>query len=405
MSWYRQIKILYTICNNTFFFILWATSLGGFFGEKTDYKLFLLSLCTAFSLAFLLEKTYKVMVAATCSLIASEVLLFLIYGGNNLLINSSYICIILFVTYKNEIKDVNYEKYKYKAKQGIVTLVVLGLIFSLAKLSNAQSILKFYIIFLIATCILMREARNYYYNLKNRKSFISNIAIAIGIVVISLDSVFNIVLICLRFLGNVFYKIADELNTLIAIAIRKKFTENPNLIKNINDSQNKPQNKIENAPNLASITGLPTWFTGTIKVIILLILVYFLYRLIYKYKHTGSRNSKEVLVEREKISKEKSHSDNLIRRAVKSILRLSDLREQAINVYKKFEQKTNEKGIFRRHMTAMQLEIITKTYIENPEGLNNLTDIYNEAKFSTHKVTKERVEAIKDSLNKVKKQL
>lgn len=415
MSWYRQIKILYTICNNTFFFILWATVLNGFFGAKVNYRLFLLSLFAAFSFAYLFEKTNKLMFAAAGSLIISEVMIFLVYGSDNLITNSIYICIMLFITYKNEIEDVNYEVYRYKAKQAIITLVVLGLIFTLSNLNNVQSILKFYIIFLISASILMREARNYYYNLKNRKSFIGNIALTIGIIFISLDSVFNIVLIFLKFLGDVFYKIVDELSRLIAKAInkpleiminylRKKFS-NPNLIELINNQQNKLQFNKDSGANIPSNLGLPTWFTGTIKIMVLLMIIYFAYRLLYKYKNNGNKNSKEVFVERERISREKRHYDNFIKKAVKSILRLSDLREQAINVYKRFEQKTNEKGIFRKHMTARQLENITKAYIEKPEGLNNLTDIYNEAKFSTHKISKEKVEIIKDSLSKVKKQL
>jgi hypothetical protein len=416
MSWYRQIKILYTICSNTFFFIIWATFLNGLVGGKSDYKLYLLTLFTSFSMVYILEKTKKLSLSAAVTIITSEIILFLIYGRTDLIINSIYICFIMFITRINEDQDVNYELYKYKAKQAITSLVVIGFIFTLTKLNTQQSILKFYIIFLISASILMREARNYYYRIKNNKSFIANIALTLGIIFISLDSVFNIILTFIKYLGSIFYKIADVVVDIIAFIIRKpleiminclknKFADNPDLVDKMNNTQDKLQNNKEIIWKVSNSKGWPTWFTSTLKVIILLMIMYFVYRLFSKYKRYKGRRSEDILEERIKLSKEKSQNDNFIKKAVKRILSLKDLKEQALNVYKKFELKTNEKGIFRSHMTAKQLENITKAYIENTEGINNLTDIYNEAKFSTHKVTKEQVEAMKESFHKVRKQL
>lgn len=416
MSWYRQIKILYTICSNTFFFILFGSILNGFLGGRADYKLYLLSLLTAFSMAYIFEKTDKPIVSTALSLISSEAILVFLYGRTSIIIYSLYICFILFMAYINEMQDVNYEIYKSKAKEAIVILLILGLIFTLSKLYSVQSTLKFYIIFLISTSILMREARNYYYSLKNSKSFITNIALTLGIIFISLDSVFNLVVICLKFIGSIIYKLAEAVSSLLVLIIDKpleasvnylrlKFSSKANLIDKINANQNNLQLNKDKTADLAGNTGLPIWLTTSIKLAVLMLIIYFAYKILRKYKGRVTRNSEETLIVREKLSREKNPSVNFIKKALKSVLRLSDLREQAINVYKKFQQKTNEKGIFRKHMTARQLENITKAYIENPEGIDKLTDIYNEAKFSTHKITKDKVEAMKESLNKVKKQL
>lgn len=417
MSWNRQIKILYTISINTFFFILWATVLNGFLSGRVDYKLFLLSLYTAFSMTYILEKTKKIKFAIASSLLTSIAILFLIYGNVNVIINIIYICFILFITNINEEQDVNYEIYKDKAKQAIILLVAIGFIFSFTKVSNKESILKFYIIFLISASILMREGRNYYYRIKNKKSFITNIFIVISIIFISLDSVFNIILSCFRYLGSFLYKIVDplanEIIKLLAIIIskpleimidffKKGFSNNPGLLDKMYGAQDNLQNNNINIINRTR--DLPSWITATLKLIIVFIFIYIVYRLFFKFKSYKSLEFKGDLEERTKLTKEKSYNESFIKKAVKSIFKLSDFKEQAVNVYKRFEYKTNEKGIFKKHMTARQLENITKAYIKNSEGINDLTDIYNEAKFSKHKVTKEQVETMKESYNKIKKQ-
>lgn len=416
MSWYRQIKILYTVSSNTFFFIIFGSLLNGFLGGKVHYELFLLSLFSAFILTYILDKTNKPAISAFSVFIISEAILFLITDKPNLLYSSCYICFILFITYMNEQQDVNYEVYKNKARQAIAILVVLGFICTFARLSTQQFLLKFYLIFLISTSILMREARNYYYSLKNNKSFKTNIAIAAIVIFFSLDSVFKRVLICLKFLENIIYKVIEWLTGVLVILINKpleivinylksSFSNKLNSIDKINISQNNPQLKNNEVANMASNAVWTIWLSNIIKVILLLALIYLAYKSISRLKARKSRNSKEAFLEREKLSKDKNYNTYSIKRALKKILKISNLREQAINVYKKFEQKTNEKGIFRKHMTAKQLENITKTYIEMPEGINNLTDIYNEAKFSSHKISKEKVEVIKESFAKVKKQL
>lgn len=413
MSWYRQIKILYTVSSNTFFFIIFGSLLNGFLGRTVHYELFLLSLFSTFILAYILDKTTKPYSSAFFAFLISEVILLLISDKSNLLYSSIYICFILFMTYMNEQQDVNYETYKNKAKQTIAILVVLGFICTFANLGTQQFLLKFYLIFLISTSILMREARNYYYSLKNNKSYITNIAITALVIFFSLDSVFNRLLISLRFIGNIIYKGIEWLTGVLVILINKplekvinylkgSFSSKLNSIDKININQYNPQLKND---EVLSTPAWTIWLSNIIKVILLLAVIYLAYKSISRLKARKSRDSKETFLEREKLSKEKNYNTYSIKRTLKKILKLSNLREQAINIYKKFEQKTNEKGIFREHMTAKQLENITKTYIEKPEGISNLTDIYNEAKFSSHNISKEKVEEIKESFANIKKQL
>ncbi|MFL0247220.1 hypothetical protein [Candidatus Clostridium stratigraminis] len=413
MSWYRQIKILYTVSSNTFFFIIYGSILNGILGGKVHYELFLLSLFSAFILAYMLDKANKPAISAFSAFIISEAILFLISNKSNLLYGSIYICFILFITYMSEQQDVNYEVYKNKAKQAIAILVVLGFICTFSMLSTQQFLLKFYLIFLISTSILMREARNYYYSLKNNKSFITNIAIAVLVIFFSLDSVFNRVLICLGFLENAIYKGIEWLTDVLVILINKPLEIMINYLKISFSNKLNSTNKIyinQYNPQLKNDEVLSTpawtiWLSNIIKVILLLAIIYLAYKSLCRLRRRKSKNYKEISLDREKLSKDKNYNTYSIKRILKNILNISNSREQAINVYKKFEQKTNEKGIFREHMTAKQLENITKAYIERPEGINNLTDIYNEAKFSSHKISKEKVEEIKESFAKVKNQL
>lgn len=416
MSWYRQIKIINIICSNTFYFILWAIAVNGIIGGNIDFRLYLLSLASSFLAAFLLQSVKNTKLAPVISFIIAAAILFLMYGRASLIINALYLVFIIFMTDRNETEDINYELYKQRAEQAIACLVLVGLIFIFVKLPMQQYILKFYLIFLISVSILMREGRNYYYRIRNKRSYITNFAVAVGIVFLSLDKVFNIVVIILGFIAGLFNRLADKLLELLAFIIQKplvaainflgkRMLNKQDLFNNIMSNKNSQQlaNKVQD--KTAENFTLPHWIIDSLRLGILLLIIFIVYKAAAAYKTKVNSRSLDSVEERIKLTTEKVNNENPFKRAVKNILFFGELKDQAIHVYRKFQIRTNQKGIFKTYMTAKQLENVTKAFIDNPEGMDDLTKIYNEAKFSNHSLTKDQLDTIKNSYNKIKKQL
>ena len=56
-------------------------------------------------------------------------------------------------------------------------------------------------------------------------------------------------------------------------------------------------------------------------------------------------------------------------------------------------------------MTASQLKNVTKINVDNSDNLDEMTLLYNEAKFSLHTMTQENVESVRKGHSNIRKQL
>jgi hypothetical protein len=116
---------------------------------------------------------------------------YIVSEGINIILNSIFIIFILIMTDMMAEEDINYEAYKDRGKQSLMIMIGVGLLIPLVDIRLSQSILKFYIIFLISIIVVMREARSYSYKLRNKKSLVINIMISLTVLLMSLDSVFT----------------------------------------------------------------------------------------------------------------------------------------------------------------------------------------------------------------------
>jgi len=80
-------------------------------------------------------------------------------------------------------------------------------------------------------------------------------------------------------------------------------------------------------------------------------------------------------------------------------------REKILYTYKGFEKITEDANIYKTYMTATQLKNVTKINVGNIDNLDDMTQVYNEAKFSLHSMSEESVESVKKGHNNIKRQL
>lgn len=414
MSWFRQIKILYNISFNLFLYIIYGIIGSVVLFSKADYRLLLTALGTTFLLQFLNER-FKKRILILIPIVIGTVIVFLTNGSRHVLYNSLYIIFVNYIAYTYDKEEISYEIYKGRGKQALLVILLAGLFIPFVYRELAKQIVKFYAMFVIVLIWTLREARAYTYNLKNKNTLLVNISLICSIILVSIDKVFS-------FIVKVFSMIFGAVNSglsfilvLLAELIKRPMEYivrllqlwmwKSSLLKNDKINIELNEHKLLFEENFQGIE-VPAWLNNSIKVIILILILYIIYRIALKNKYFERGLEKDGVDEkREKIKKAYLNKKGLFYKTFKNLFMPKNLKEQVLEIYRRFEEKADSKGIFKSHMTAKQLENVIKTHIENPEGLSTLTDIYNEAKFSNHEVTEDKARAIKEKFNKIKSQI
>jgi hypothetical protein len=413
ISWYRQIKTFYTISINMFFFIIWGIVSSIFLLNKVDYRLYFVSLASAFLLQFLIAKIKGGRLPMLISILSGIFLTFIVSKGIYLLLNGGFIIFILYLTTKMEYEDVSYDVYKARAKNGLSFILVLGLFLPFIDISLSKSILKFYVMFLISNVVVLREARSYYYKVRNVRNLISNTLISVFILLLSIDAVFAKLLDIVGYIMNIVLRIVGEIVGFLAGLMAKPLMYAISKLRilvalGMNNMKPRESVKIPDAMNdqieFIELESLK-WLMNAAKIIVIIIILAIIFIAVIRVIGISQNKNTALEEHREKLQRERRKKESFITRLMKNYIWPSDLREQVLFVYRKFQEKTFDKGIFKKYMTARQLENVTKAYIENGEGLSTLTNVYNEAKFSNHDVTDVKAKNIREEFNKVKKQL
>jgi hypothetical protein len=381
--------------------------------NKVDYRLYFVSLASAFVLQFLTAKMKGGRLPQIIAVLIGVLLTFIVSRGTYLILNGGFIIFILYLTSRMEYETVSYETYKERAKNGLSFILLLGIFLPFIDMNLSKSILKFYVMFLVSNIIVLREARSYYYKVRNVRNLIANMLISIFILVLSIDVVFSKFLDIAGYIMGIVLKIAGEIVGFLSGLLAKPLMfgiSKLSILVSKGLANRKPRELIKTPDwmqeevqivELESLQWLMNVLKIAVIIIILIVIVIAVIRVIGFYENKNTALEEH----REKLQRETRKKDSFISRFVKNFIKPSDVRGQILFVYKKFQEKTFDKGIFKRHMTAKQLENVTKAYIESAEGLSTLTNVYNEAKFSNHNVTNVEVKNIREEFNKVKKQL
>jgi len=243
---------------------------------------------------------------------------------------------------------------------------------------------------------------------------VTNIIIGISVITLSLDFASNIIAkvlgllmemmsailviiisILTKIFGGPISFISEKLRQMLMKSDNKFITEGTIMDKKVN----KP-------PNMVEYQGikLPPVLILVIKVLILLVILYIIYRFLARFRNKTKVNN-GFLEEKEKITKKKNKKHWVKDVFSKIFQGGGSNREKILSTYKGFEKITEEADIYKPYMTATQLKNVTKIKVNNSDDLDEMTQVYNEAKFSMHDMTQDKVEKVKKGHSSIKKQI
>lgn len=435
MSELRQIKTMLTLDVTLIMFVAWIAITNFLFKNMVDYKLFFLSLVLVFLMQCIYSKKSNKRLSIILPIVVSIPFMWTLFHGLGILINLIFVIGAVFVNLAIEELPVDYEEYKAKAKQGVIIIAITAIMSFWLEKAIADYLYRFFINYMIITVILLRESRNYYYKVtrttKNTekvgviKNLFINTFFKYGIVIVSTimlttDWVLNKSLslinainkwidIAIAIILDVGTTIAGPIVAFIIGALHKLLSKvSFGGEKELFSTGIHKIKKLEILKNGGATIADNIIWKNALKITILAITTLFVVDVVKKMKFMKIRNeqSKE---EKEKIYKNgkgKLDYKNNISTILKKVFRINNtIKEKILNIYRDFEKTTEKAEIYKSSMTATQLKNTTKENIENHNYLDEMTDIYNEVKFSNYEPSEEQLDLVKKALNNVKKQL
>lgn len=420
MSKYESIKFFYFYDLSLYFIIFYITILRLFHFATPDIGLLL---CISFGEIVILnylkykEKSDKIKLIATLILIIP--ILFLLFSFSKAL---SVIPVMFFVcvyTIRKFDDLVLYENYSGIIKEKLIKILLLGMFTSVLYVGDVilgiQDLFRAYIVFLMISLIVLREGRNYSFSLQGKKSLITDGIILLLSFVMSIKSLFYLTLGALSFILRIIgeaiyyilssiaiyildpfvYKILMPLFRLISKLFKKKQGDvDPNMYKisGVNDKNLTIKNEIVSKLNINK------YLNYTIGIIAVLILCYISYKIIKK-QNIKKAVKDGVIEERESIVIMETGDKPFLKKLRNYIT--SDPKEKIFFQYQRILLASKKVGVFKNFMTPTALKNILKTFGNDGEKLENITTVYNEAKFSNHQVTLDKSKKMKENVDKV----
>ncbi|GCD12503.1 hypothetical protein [Clostridium tagluense] len=413
MSWYRKVKSMYSITFVTISFIIWSTLSKWLFENLVDYKLFLITLCIVFFTQYLnsvkLKKNLFILVILGLNIVTSSIF----FEGQIIFINTIFLLFMALITYSLEDSPIDYSQYRQDIDKSMVVLVFIWMISFTLGSDFVNSMYRFHVLYIIMIIILMRETRRYIYSVKSNTSIVTNIIIGISVLTLSLDFANKIIakvldmLIKLARLSLVL--VTSLLTTIFGVPMSfiSEMLRKLILSRNISEPKQSLINGNLNNPQVVSKyqdIKLPPSIILILKILILLLILYVIYKFLSRFRNK-TRIYNGFVEEKERIVKEKDKK-HWVKNLFDKIFRGGESnRDKILYTYKGFEKITEQADIYKTYMTASQLKNVTKINVDNSDNLDEMTLIYNEAKFSLHTMTKENVESVRKGHSNIKRQL
>ncbi|WP_061996114.1 hypothetical protein [Clostridium sp. ATCC 25772] len=416
MSWFRQVKLLYMATLNIMYFLLGNLISNILIDKNLSYYLILFTIATTVCALICIDRNYNKKLAIFIPFLVTLLILrFLINDSSYIIVAIYFIVIYLFNLEKID-EPITYIDTR---KTFIYIMLLSLLILWLANIFLWKNIVAYsfraYIFYLALMIITFRELLRYENNIFNEKAKYFNLSIVAVIIIMSLDPVMKFINITFSKLLNIIWslvigiigfisKVVGVLVEFVVRNLRNIILKNDGSIEDLNLFQNqKVSNEIKNIfdNNIPVNSGLDI-VVKFLFAILTIVIVYKMFSKIHILKKKVDKNYIEYV---ENIKKENRNKKNKLKK-IKEILKIrKSVKEEIFYTYKKFERIANKVGVFKNYMTATQLKNVVNLKFDNMEGLEDMTNIYNEAKFSNHHIPDEELKKIKEDYENVKKQL
>lgn len=418
MSWFRQIKTLYSSTYVLMIYIIWTMLTCTFIANEVSFNLYLITLFNVFLMEYLYDKEYKKHIILLVPLIIGAVILWIIYDPYKAILNYLFFTASIIVVYREEPNQINYYEYKQRWIAGAYLMVGVAVFIFIFSYPLLEKMFRVFVMYLILVVINLRESLRYSYNIRSKHSKYINLGIIGFMVIIFQEHTYRIFSAIVKSIyGGINYILNIILGVIIIIVrypvaygvelLGKLFANREMNAEAVLEGFAKVNVPIEELfkqdtfRDEASIAYVAVIIKIILAAAIIIIIVRSLSALIKVEKR------EEGYVElREKLNDKKKNKEGLIQKLKKTIFRKrGNLREEILYSYSEFERVTEKAEIFKPYMTASQLKNVTKIKVDNIDKLDEMTDIYNKAKFSKKELKGENLEVVKKAVDNIKSQL
>jgi len=389
-----------------------------FIANEVSFNLYLITLFNVFLMEYLYDKEYKKHIILLVPLIIGAVILWIIYDPYKAILNYLFFTASIIVVYREEPNQINYYEYKQRWIAGAYLMVGVAVFIFIFSYPLLEKMFRVFVMYLILVVINLRESLRYSYNIRSKHSKYINLGIIGFMVIIFQEHTYRIFSAIVKSIyGGINYILNIILGVIIIIVrypvaygvelLGKLFANREMNAEAVLEGFAKVNVPIEELfkqdtfRDEASIAYVAVILKLILAAAIIIIIVRSLSALVKVEKR------EEGYVElREKLNDKKKNKEGLIQKLKKTIFRKKgNLREEILYSYSEFERVTEKAEIFKPYMTASQLKNVTKIKVDNIDKLDEMTDIYNKAKFSQKELKGENLETVKRAVENIKSQL
>ena len=347
-------------------------------------------------------------------------LLFLIVvGTGNYLLTLSignliFQLLVIYITMNLDKRDVEYREFKQKSIVAVYIFIAIQVLVAIFSSTLNNTTFKIAVVFVIVDIITLRQLRNYFFQLKEKRAFQRDIAIIAILIALTNDRLSKLVGNVCNIIGRVFSFFMEYVAIAVAFIGGKilMFLEHllgensEQKIEDFFDNLNKTSTEEEPTNKIVDKNTIDyNLIIKIVAVIVVIIILYKIYKSISSKRMSKIELDNDVIDEREKIDVKKKSKRRVFSDIFNRIRLREDNKGQVYYIYKKFEQKTNKMGIFERFMTATQLGNIVSAEINEKDNVKSMTEIYNEAKFSDNEISEVEIKEIKKNYDVVKEKI
>lgn len=423
ITWYKEVKFLYVVFINTIFFIALNFLCNLVIREPLSKYFYLLDLVIILTSKYLAYRTFhsmenhkKLIILSTLICLAVNPLVIYISNLKLFIVNLIYILFILIILNKDSDNIINHDEYKDRISKGFILIIIIGILLSVFYKQLFKDLVLFYFFSIVVSILLLRESRNYDYKIKNKNSKYFNILIGISVMIFSIEPIYEgfyfIVRTIKGFLDKILDKILDFLMYVVfaplsfifedlkAYILSKSNVRDPKLPEEVKPIVN---NNINIKETKTSFLDIPL-VNSILKILLVCVILYIIYKIynffIENVYYSSPKESEDEFSEKIYTKKKKEF------KIFKTLLTSNkDERGIVLETYQRFLKVCYKKNFFKKYMTSTVLANVLKIHIDNNKELEDLSTIYNKAKFSLHEVSEEDLEKVKESYKIVNKQL
>ncbi|MBU3205044.1 hypothetical protein [Clostridium algidicarnis] len=413
MSLQKNIRTLFYTSKIIAIFIIYSMISNGLGQMTPGYLDFLIAFFIMIIMQILEYRNVNRYVVILLPLFMSFVGFFLLHGREHFVPYSVLGLITVLALPRYDAESISSYKYILRNLKNSLFMLIGSLVLYLkVDKSFGNSLLRYYIAFLVIAIITLREGRKFEYDIKRKKEDdMVNFGILIAVIVISSNFVYNIcktiifsILKLIAFMAEKIlvgfvYIITVPLNALVNYIqnLLKRNAGNPNV--QISDKKDGLE-ELKDIVNDQQVSYVIV--ENIIKIIIIAAIIYLIYFVIKKYRYSKVIKEEGIVEVREKISVEKPPKKKTVKDKLKDIIGAKTLNEKILNIYKDFEKITFKKGWFKPYMTPRQLYKVTRIHIEEKKKIKYITKMYNEAKFSSHEISEDEFVKYKEYYGDIK---